>query len=144
MLQSEKNKAQVDEEIVLRIMELKKTGDKVEIVVPEGMEFDEEATKLLNERNGTSERIRLIENAVIQIEKNSQSKALDVVRLSVKGKRPGTYKFETKLKQGNQEVQSKINPIVYITENPMVKGTSEEKKSDIIHQSDKEEKAKKM
>lgn len=143
LLQSEKNKAQVDEEIVLRIMELKKTGDKVEIVVPEGMEFDEEATKLLNERNGTSERIRLIENAVIQIEKNSQSKALDVVRLSVKGKRPGTYKFETKLKQGNQEVQSKINPIVYITENPMVKGTSEEKKSDIIHQSDKEEKSEK-
>ena len=100
LLQAEKNKAQTDEEIVLKIIGLENSGDKVEVVVPEGMQFDEEATKVLNERNGSQETIRLIENSVIQIEKTSQNKVLGIVRLAVKGKQPGAYKFETKLKQG--------------------------------------------
>ncbi|MGR5973134.1 hypothetical protein ACT7CX_18045 [Bacillus cereus] len=141
MLQAEKNKAQVDEEIVLKIIGLENNGDKVEIVVPEGMQFDEEATKVLNERNGSRETIRLIENSVIQIEKTSQNKVLGIVRLAVKGKQPGAYKFETKLKQGDQEVNSTVIPVVHVTEKAVVSvGNTEEKKSDIGHLNDKEEK----
>ncbi|MED0974724.1 Ig-like domain-containing protein [Bacillus paranthracis] len=141
LLQAEKNKAQVDEEIVLKIIGLENNGDKVEVVVPKGMQFDEEVTKVLNERNGSRETIRLIENSVIQIEKTSQNKVLGIVRLAVKGKQPGTYKFETKLKQGDQEVASTITPVVHVTEKAVVSvGNTEEKKSDIGHLSDKEEK----
>ncbi|HFK1727860.1 MULTISPECIES: pectate lyase-like adhesive domain-containing protein [Bacillus] len=141
LLQAEKNKAQVDEEIVLKIIGLENNGDKVEIVVPEGMQFDEEATKVLNERNGSRETIRLIENSVIQIEKTSQNKVLGIVRLAVKGKQPGAYKFETKLKQGDQEVNSTVIPVVHVTEKAVVSvGNTEEKKSDIGHLNDKEEK----
>ncbi|HHB1766613.1 TPA: pectate lyase-like adhesive domain-containing protein [Bacillus cereus] len=141
LLQAEKNKAQTDEEIVLKIIGLENSGDKVEVVVPEGMQFDEEATKVLNERNGSQETIRLIENSVIQIEKTSQNKVLGIVRLAVKGKQPGAYKFETKLKQGDQEVVSTINPVVHVTEKAVVPvENTEEKKSDIGHLGDKEEK----
>ncbi|EOO65450.1 hypothetical protein IKE_03756 [Bacillus cereus VD196] len=140
LLQAEKNKVQVDEEIVLKILGLEKNGDKVEIVVPEGMQFDEEATKVLNEQNGSFEEIFLTENSVIKIEKKSQSKVFDIVRLVVKGKQPGTYNFETKLKQGDKELDSTIPSVVHVTEKTVISaGNTEDKMSDISHQSDEKE-----
>ncbi|MCU5461493.1 Ig-like domain-containing protein [Bacillus cereus] len=141
LLQAEKNKVQVDEEIVLKIIGLEKNGDKVEIVVPEGMQFDEEATKVLNEQNGSFEEINLTENSVIKIEKKSQSKVFGIVRLVVKGKQPGTYHFETKLKKGDKELDSTIPSVVHVTEKTVTSaGNTEDKKSDIGHQSSEEEK----
>ncbi|PEM05463.1 hypothetical protein CN602_03420 [Bacillus cereus] len=141
LLQAEKNKVQVDEEIVLKIIGLEKNGDKVEIVVPEGMQFDEEATKVLNEQNGSFEEIHLTENSIIKIEKKSQSKVFGIVRLAVKGKQPGTYHFETKLKQRDQELDSKISSVVHVTEKTVAsEGNTEDEKSDISHQSSEEEK----
>lgn len=145
LLQAEKNKAQVDEEIVLKIIGLEKNGDKVEIIVPEGMQFDKEATKVLNEQNGSFEEIDLMENSVVKIEKKSQSKFLGIVRLAVKVKQPGTYNFETKLKRGNQELKSTIPSVVHVTEKAVTSvGNTEEGKSDIGRSSGDEEKNEKI
>ncbi|HHP1117574.1 pectate lyase-like adhesive domain-containing protein [Bacillus cereus group sp. MYBK163-2] len=141
LLQAEKNKVPVDEEIVLKVLGFKKNGDKAEIVVPEGMQFDEEATKVLNEQNGSFEEINLTENSVIKIEKKSQSKVFDIVRLVVKGKQPGAYNFETKLKQGDKEFDSTIRSVVHVTEKTITSaGNTEDKKSDNSHRSDETEK----
>ncbi|MCW4655576.1 Ig-like domain-containing protein [Bacillus sp. AS_5] len=145
LLQAEKNKAQVDEEIVLKIIGLEKNGDKVEIIVPEGMQFDKEATKLLNEQNGSFEEIHLTENSVIKVKKKSQSKVFDIVRLAVKGKQPGTYNFETKLRHGDRELDSTISSVVHVTEKAVTSvGNTEEGKSDIGRSSGDEEKNEKI
>ncbi|MBJ8206585.1 hypothetical protein JDS91_36440, partial [Bacillus cereus] len=59
-MQANKSKAKVDEDIVLEIENPGNQDDKVELQLPEGVNFNEEATKKLNETNEAIETIRVV------------------------------------------------------------------------------------
>lgn len=70
IMQANKSKVKVDEDIVLEIEKSGNQDDKVELQLPEGVNFNEEATKKLNETNGAIEIIHVVEHSTIQIKEN--------------------------------------------------------------------------
>ncbi|MRD37467.1 cell surface protein [Bacillus thuringiensis] len=107
IMQANKSKAKVDEDIVLEIENPGNQDDKVELQLPEGVNFNEEATKKLNETNEAIETIRVVEHSTIQIQRKAQSSGLGKVFLSIKGNKPGDFAFVAKVQYGDTEVKTK-------------------------------------
>ncbi len=108
IIQADKSKAKVDEDIVLEIENSGNQDDKVELQLPEGVNFNEEATKKLNETNEAIETIRVVEHSIIQIQRKSQSSVLGKVFLSIKGNKPGEFAFVAKVQRGSTEVKTEV------------------------------------
>lgn len=88
-MQANKSKVKVDEDIVLEIENPGNQNDKVELQLSEGVNFNEEATKKLNETNEAIETIHVVEHSTIQIQRKSQSSGLGKVFLSIKERSQG-------------------------------------------------------
>ncbi|HEK9101704.1 cell surface protein [Bacillus pfraonensis] len=107
VIQADKNKAKVDEDIVLKVENFGPQAEKVELRLPDGVNFNEEATKKLNENNKAIESIRLVDHSIIQIQRDSQSKELGKAVLSIKANKPGDFTFVAKVQREGNELRTK-------------------------------------
>lgn len=112
----EKDSIKVNEEITLEIRNVNQSNQQLEVRLPDGMSFSEDATTKLNEKNGIIGAIRIKNESAIQIEKKADATVLDEVLVVVKAKKAGEYKFTARVQQENNEIKEATTTILNVRE----------------------------
>ncbi|MDH2890434.1 MucBP domain-containing protein, partial [Bacillus cytotoxicus] len=109
VIKANKDQVKEGENITLAIKEVHSQGQEIEVVIPDGLHFDEKETAKLNEKNDAIETIRMIEQSVVQIKRTSESANLGELFVVVKGEKAGQYTITAKMKEENKEVETKTS-----------------------------------
>ncbi|OOZ84814.1 hypothetical protein BHL25_20145 [Bacillus cereus] len=112
----EKDSIKVNEEITLEIRNVNQSNQQLEVRLPDGMSFSEDATTKLNEKNGIIGAIHIKNESAIQIEKKADATVLDEVLVVVKAKKAGEYKFTARVQQENNEIKEATTTILNVRE----------------------------
>lgn len=109
VIKTDKSKVKVDEDIIFTVQGMNNQADQVELILPEGFTFNEEATKELNQQNEMVEVRYLIDSSIVQVKRKLQNSTIDNVKLSIKANKLGNFKFIAKSQ--HEEMELKTNEV---------------------------------
>ncbi|EMA6344135.1 MucBP domain-containing protein [Bacillus cytotoxicus] len=107
IIKADKDQVKINENVVLTLDGIYNQDQNLEVVLPDGMKFNEQETAKLNEKNPAIGTIQMINQSVIQIERTSEGVEVGKVFLVVTGNVAGEHTITAKAQRENNEIETK-------------------------------------
>ncbi|MGI2747677.1 adhesive domain-containing protein [Bacillus cytotoxicus] len=115
IIKADKDQVKINENVVLTLDGIHNQDQNLEVVLPDGMKFNEQETAKLNEKNPAIGTIQMIKQSVIQIERTSEGDEIGKVFLVITGNVVGEHTITAKAQRENNEIETKVK--VNVSEN---------------------------